>query len=381
MDPLVLYGAGFAIFMLAIVIVAAAYITWTESRRQSAVGTEELINGLDEPLAVLDADGTVLTANVAFRSLFGREPVGDDVETVLAGHPEVLATLDSEARATVPVTTGSGTRHFDVRHRPVGGGFGEDRKRLVLFEDVTDRRDHQRELKHQNDRLEEFASIISHDLRNPLDVALGRATAVEEELDDDELTAHVEQMQDAHSRMDQIITDVLALAREGGEIETTEPVPLEVVADDAWEHVDTGPVSLDVETGLAVEADRERLTRAFENLFRNSVEHGVTDAGPRSRSESGEDGITVRVGELGDGDGFFISDDGVGIPAAKRESVFETGYTGDGASTGLGLAIVARIAGAHDWEVRATESEAGGARFEFTGVGTAADEFAASANS
>jgi signal transduction histidine kinase len=369
MDPLVLYGAGFALFMLATATGVAAYITWTESRKQSVVDAEALIDAVDEPLAVLDADGTVLTANVAFRSLFEQEPAGDDIEDVLSGHPEVLETLDSETRATVPVTTGTGRRHFDVRHRPVGKGIKEDRKRLVLFEDVTDRRDHQRELEHQNDRLDEFASIISHDLRNPLDVALGRANAVSEELDDEELAAHVERMQNAHSRMEQIITDVLALAREGGKIESTESVPLEVVADDAWAHVDTGPASLEVETDLAVEADRDRLTRAFENLFRNSIEHGLTDA----------DALTVRVGEL-DGEGFFIADDGTGIPATERETVFETGYTSGGASTGLGLAIVARIVHAHGWEVHATESETGGARFEFTGVGAAADECATPAD-
>jgi signal transduction histidine kinase len=375
MDPLVLYGAVFALLMLTVAMGVAAYITWTESRKQSGLDAEELIDAVDEPLVVLDADGTVLTANVAFRSLFEREPADDDIADVLSGHPEVLATLDSETRATVPVRTETGTRHFDVRHRPFGKGIREDRKRLVLFEDVTDRRNHQRELEHQNDRLDEFASIISHDLRNPLDVALGRATAVREELDDEQLVAHIERMQDAHGRMEQIITDVLALAREGGEIETTESVPLEVVADDAWAHVDTGRASLEVETELAVEADRDRLTRVFENLFRNSIEHGVTETDSPDRGE-----ITVRVGELDDSEGFFVADDGTGIPVTERETVFETGYTSGGASTGLGLAIVARIAHAHGWEVRATESETGGARFEFTGVGAAANEFATPAN-
>jgi len=377
MDPLVLYGAGFALLMLAVATGVGAYITWTESRKQSVVDAEALIDAIDEPLTVLDADGTVLTANVAFRSLFEREPADSNIEDVLAGHPEVLETLDSETRATVPVTTETGTRYFDVRHRPVGKGINEDQKRLVLFEDVTDRRDHQRTLEHQNDRLDEFASIISHDLRNPLDVALGRANAISQELDDEELATHVERIQDAHGRMEQIITDVLALAREGSEIENTESVPLEVVADDAWTHVDTGPASLEVETELTVEADRDRLTRVFENLFRNSVEHGVTDD---SQAPTDSEALTVRVGELEDSGGFFVADNGTGIPATERETVFETGHTSGGSSTGLGLAIVARIAHAHGWEIHATESAAGGARFDFTGVGAAASDFATPAN-
>jgi signal transduction histidine kinase len=75
--------------------------------------------------------------------------------------------------------------------------------------------------------------------------------------------------------------------------------------------------------------------------------------------------VTVTVGGLPDG--FYVADDGEGVPPADRDRVFERGYTtGDG--TGLGLSIVEQIVGAHGWSVRATESEDGGARFEITGV-------------
>jgi signal transduction histidine kinase len=78
-----------------------------------------------------------------------------------------------------------------------------------------------------------------------------------------------------------------------------------------------------------------------------------------------ERGITVTVGDV-DG-GFFVADDGAGVPENERESVFQTGYsTGEG--TGVGLSIVEQVADAHGWSVRLVESEDGGARFEFTGV-------------
>jgi signal transduction histidine kinase len=301
-----------------------------------------------------------------------------------------------------------------VRHMPVGEGIETDQKRLALFVDVTDQREHQRRLEQQNERLEEFASIISHDLRNPLDVAIGRTNAVKERLSDEELEPHLARAQDAHGRMQRIITDVLSLAREGDRIDTTEPVPLDEVARDAWAHVDTEAASLDVETTLSVQADEEALTRAFENLFRNAIEHGSSspdhahrdaaehgsaspdsqtrrDAAEHSANADAEthaaespsarsarrDGsghrspVTVRVGELADDSGFFVADDGPGIPEDEREAVFEAG-NGDG--TGLGLAIVDRIATAHGWGVGVTGADDGGARFEFSGVELVSEE-------
>ena len=60
--------------------------------------------------------------------------------------------------------------------------------------------------------------------------------------------------------------------------------------------------------------------------------------------------------------------DGPGIPPDEREQVFETGHTTGEGWTGFGLSICRRIAEAHGGELRATESEGGGARFEFAGV-------------
>jgi signal transduction histidine kinase len=80
---------------------------------------------------------------------------------------------------------------------------------------------------------------------------------------------------------------------------------------------------------------------------------------------AGED-VTVTVGDL-DG-GFYVADDGPGIPESDRERVFETGYSTSDGGTGFGLEIVATVATAHGWDVRVTDAADGGARFEFTGV-------------
>jgi len=155
-------------------------------------------------------------------------------------------------------------------------------------------------------------------------------------------------------RMDALIEDLLALARQGAGIDETERVALADLVAECWETVDTKSATIAVD-GDVVAADRSRLRQAFENLFGNAVEH----AGPD---------VAVTVGVLDDGDGFYVEDDGPGIDAEDRGEVFEAGVTTDPEGTGFGLKIVAEVADAHGWTVELVEGESGGARFEFRGV-------------
>ncbi|PSP74481.1 hypothetical protein BRC86_05700 [Halobacteriales archaeon QS_3_64_16] len=208
----------------------------------------------------------------------------------------------------------------------------------------------QRELERQNERLEEFASVLSHDLRNPLGVAQGNLELVSEE-DDEQFLRKV---RDAHDRMERIIEDVLALTRQGRSIGEKSTIDLAATAERAWGNVETraGELSIgddrDRDLGT-IEADGGRLEALFENLFRNAIEHG------------GED-VVVRIGRSDKG--FSIADDGPGIPVEERDQVLEHGHTTGESGTGFGLSIVETIADAHDWEIAVAESETGGARFE-----------------
>jgi PAS domain S-box-containing protein len=207
----------------------------------------------------------------------------------------------------------------------------------------------ERELTRQNDQLEEFASIVSHDLRNPLTVATGRLELAAAECDSE----HLEHVEQAHERMQTLIEDILALAREGEAVADSEPVSLGPLVDGCWANVETGEARLVTNTTQTVQADKSRLKQLFENLIRNAIEHG------------GED-VAVTVGELADG--FYIEDDGSGIPADERETIFDAGYSTSEDGTGFGLSIIKQIVDAHDWEIHMTDSDEGGARFEITGV-------------
>ena len=208
----------------------------------------------------------------------------------------------------------------------------------------------ERELERQNERLAEFASVVSHDLRNPLNVAEGRLELARD-ADADEADEHLARVAGAHDRMEALIDDLLALARHGQSVGDLKPVALAPLAHEAWGGVD-GDGDLRVESDPGpVDADESRLRELLENLFRNAVDH------------AGE-GVAVRVGALADRDGFYVADDGPGVPPDDRERVFDRGYTTEPEGTGFGLPIVRQIAEAHGWRVSVGGSDDGGARFE-----------------
>ncbi|MFB6222739.1 MAG: PAS domain S-box protein [Haloarcula sp.] len=211
----------------------------------------------------------------------------------------------------------------------------------------------ERELQRENERLERFAGTVSHDLRNPLQVAKGTLSQLSG------FNEEIDRIRQAHERMEEVIEGVLTLTQQGNRIEDPEPVDLGVIARTCWDHVSACETELIVKAdSLVVSGDETRLKHLFENLFRNAVTHGQAS--------------TVRLGLL-DG-GFYVADNGVGIPAKDRDSIFDNGYTTSDEGTGFGLTIVEEISRAHDWDVSVTESETGGARFEFIPASQYRDE-------
>jgi len=232
-------------------------------------------------------------------------------------------------------------------------------RQRALADRLSTRVERERELRAENERLDEFASVVSHDLRNPLNVAQGRVELLVESADGDDAD-DAAAAADALDRMEAILEGTLSLARRGEVVTDSTVVSLEAVTHDAWSTVETGAATLTVEGDVPFCADRERLREVVENLLRNAIRH----AGPE---------VTVEVGPLEDAPGFYVADDGPGIPEGERGSVFEAGHTTAADGSGFGLAIVRRIAEAHGWSVGLTEGADGGARFEFRGVEPADD--------
>ena len=232
---------------------------------------------------------------------------------------------------------------------------------FVRIERERQLRVREREIARERDQLEEFASLVSHDLRNPLNVAAGNLDLIRERLQPEhEELAEIDTVADSLDRMEALVEDMLALARQGAAIDETEPVSLAALAEACWDGVDTEGATLVVGDDRNFRADRSRLRQALENLFGNAVAH------------AGES-VRVTVGALPDGDGFYVADDGPGIPEDRRDEVFDAGVSTDPEGTGFGLRIVDQVADAHGWEVALVAAADGGARFEFRGVEPASD--------
>jgi signal transduction histidine kinase len=221
------------------------------------------------------------------------------------------------------------------------------------IQEITEQKEREKSLRQQNERLNEFASIISHDLRNPLNVATARTTLLQQLCDDTELLAHLNPLERSLDRMEEIIEDTLVLARNGESISELNPIQIIDLLGNCWGNVTTEDASLEIKDEFTLSGDADRLKHVFENLFRNATEHGG-------------DGITVTIGRLGDG--FYVEDDGRGIPEGEREKIFETGYSSSDEGTGFGLSIVKEMIEAHGWAIKTTEGTDGGARFQITGV-------------
>jgi PAS domain S-box-containing protein len=222
---------------------------------------------------------------------------------------------------------------------------------VVIGRDISERVEYEERLQRQNERLEEFTSVISHDLRNPLNVADGQLQLAQETAAGN--SPHIESAREAIARSQRLVTDLLELARQGDDISETEPVELHRIAETCWQALETGGNTLAVEVERTVVADPGRLRQLFQNLFENAVRHNDAD-------------VTVTVGPLDDG--FYIADDGVGLPLKVGERLFEPGYSEEPDGTGFGLNIVERIVEAHGWDITTTASVEGGAQFNIRGV-------------
>ena len=333
---------------------------------------DAIIDSANVWINVLDDDGNVVVWNRAAEEISGytaEEVVGHGniwewLYPDEAYRNEILNHVDEILRGEKTVEdfeTTIVTKHGEERILAWNQnrfGAGSDHEGAVATaRDVTEHRERERQ-------LEQFASIVSHDLRNPLNVATLRLDLARAESDSE----HLEDVAQAHARMEALIEDLLTLAREGTSDIEAEQVGVAAAIEQCWQNVETRDARLVVETDRTIRADLSRLQQLGENLIRNAVEHGSTSNRTESDDavERGGSGVTITVGELADG--FYVEDDGPGIPPDERETVFEAGYSTGGGGTGFGLSIVSQVCEAHGWEIRATSGTDGGARFEITGV-------------
>ncbi|AZH24448.1 hybrid sensor histidine kinase/response regulator [Haloplanus aerogenes] len=312
---------------------------------------------------LLDETGHVRTWNPGAETIKGYTR-----DEIIGEHVSIFYT-DADVDAGVPernlreAAAGGRVRDEGWRVHKDGSMFRADVTIVALYDDgdvtgyakiTRDETPRHREqiLLEQNQQLKEHIAGLAHDLRNPLTVARGNVEMALETGDYSGLDASKRGL----DRMEELLDSIVSLAQEDDETVEPEPIDLRDVAEEAWSVVPTGSATLRIEENAMIVADRGKLQQLFENLFKNAVDHG----GPTP---------TVRVGRF-DG-GFYVEDDGPGIPTTERTSIFEMGHSTDPDGTGVGLAICERIAEAHGWDIGVETAFAGGARFEVSGTATA----------
>ncbi|MHB9287738.1 PAS domain S-box protein [Halobacteriales archaeon Cl-PHB] len=326
-------------------------VTERTRRERDLERFETIIQAVGDPVYATDADGELIYVNEAFeeRTGFDAETVLGDPISVVLDHEDVETARDlisdlldhpeeADATAELDIHTRDGTTYPAEVHMALLPSDDGYRGNAGVIRDITDR-------KRREQRLEEFTSVVAHDLRNPLTVGRGSLELYRETGDPDRL----ETVAGAFDQMERLVEDLLELAQVGEVIGDTSTVDLADNVEEAWDRVPTADATLRCHVeDLAVRADPERLGQLLENLLKNAVEHG------------GED-VTVTVEATADG--FSVGDDGPGIPADQRDAVFDRGLTTASDGSGFGLAIVRAIADAHGWDVTVEDSDAGGARF------------------
>lgn len=321
----------------------------------------ELLTHAVDIVMVVDESGTIQYQSPSVQRITGYAPderVGNSAfERV---HPEdeqkALDTFSEALESSAGRVLGT---EFRYRHKDGSWVWLEARATdqtvtavdgfVVSLRDITQRKEYEAQLKRERDRFEEFASVVSHDLRNPLNVIEGRLELAQAACESEHLDAIGESL----GRVNELIDDLLTLAREGETDVLLDGVRLQEITEGCWENIATDHATVTVETAHCIVADESQLKQVFENLFRNAIEHGGAD-------------VTITVGDLEEG--FYVEDDGRGIPDEAQDSLFEYGCSTKPDGTGFGLAIVDRIVENHGWQLTVGEGKDGGARFEITGV-------------
>jgi PAS domain S-box-containing protein len=321
---------------------------------------EAIVQNTEEAIYIKDIAGYYQFINESGAGLFdmsAEEVIGkhdkdlfdeESVPDIRSEDEKVMESGEPVRKETVRYIDGEKHVFLDAKY-PYRDEDGEVIGLIGISPDITERKEQEWKLQRQNERLDEFANVVSHDLRNPLNVALGHIELAREVYSGE----HLKEAEGAIERSLTLIDDMLALAKAGQQTGDLEPVDISSLAHSCWEHVETREATILTDLDRRIRADKSRLQQLFENLFRNAVENG-----------SGT--VTIRVGALSNG--FYVEDDGPGIPEAKREEVFEPGFSTREEGTGVGLSIVQQIVEAHGWDIRVTESTDCGARFEITGV-------------
>jgi PAS domain S-box-containing protein len=333
----------------------------TEALRREKEFTEEILNSLDDVFFAFDEDGKLLRYNHHATRLTGypEEEIAEMLPHEFVAEDERMHLYRQLIRARregdVAFETRLRTKSGDILPFEVIGSYLEWNDRIIMSgigRDVTERKEHERELIRAKERAEEmsrlkssFLANMSHEIRTPLTAILGFADILEDEMPSAE-NEFVSLIQQSGIRLLHTLDSVLDLAQleAGSKTITPQSVDLVKQINEPIQmfkpQAERKGLDLNLEAPdepVVVSVDPAGLVRIVTNLISNGIKF----------TESG--GITVRIRPNGNAVNIDVEDTGRGIDESFQEHLFEafiqesTGLDRSHDGTGLGLTIVKQL--------------------------------------
>lgn len=329
---------------------------------------DQILDGLNVSVLIIDANREITFANRAARKRFGESIVGDSFVRIIR-QPDCLAAIDAvmndEGERRVEITVGAApSTTYEVNVTSVGHGNANDTRISLTFEDVSQIRDAQL-------MRSEFVANVSHELRSPLTALAGFIETLSGPAKDDADARHrfLGLMEKEAGRMKRLIDDLLSLSKLQSKerIRPSGRVDVHVLMQRVIATLI--PISKQEQKNIdfknnskstTVLGNEDELIQIFHNLIENAIKYGAL-----------ETEVSIEISDLDhvagvDGKALAVSvtDHGAGIAAEDIPRLTERFYRADKSrsrikgGTGLGLAIVKHILNRHRGRLR-IESKVG----------------------
>jgi two-component system, sensor histidine kinase and response regulator len=222
------------------------------------------------------------------------------------------------------------------------------------------------QLAHSNRELENFASVVAHDLRSPLLTISGYCQLLQEEFGLQLEAAgneYLDQVLSGAARMNRLIEDLLEYSRAVSSRRPLQPVEMESVMVQARANLDASIREEEalVEVGQmpTVIGDQTQLVQLLQNLIGNAIKFR-REPPPRVRLSASRDGGCWE---------FAVEDNGIGIEEKHFEQIFQTFQRLHGQEypgTGIGLAVCKKIVERHGGRIWLDSVVGQGTTFRFS---------------